>query len=165
MYGTNHSRIILYAITGCIVGLFAVVIIPDVGTLVYLVPPRNAHAGPIWYRLSAPSGTQNAIALLPAQAGAQATLMDRAAAACSHAYSRHVPADRVWSATRFGGDADGGEGPGPEANRRGVAVADTRLGDAGHSERRPSDIVCRAGNPTRRNGGRRRCRERRSMAP
>ncbi len=62
------------------------VIITGVGTLVYLVPPRNAHAGPIWYRLSAPSGTLNAIALLPAQAGGQATSVDRAAAACSHTH-------------------------------------------------------------------------------
>ena len=42
----KYFRIILYAITGCIAGLFAVVIITGVGTLVYLVPPMNAHAHP-----------------------------------------------------------------------------------------------------------------------
>jgi hypothetical protein len=46
---TNHSWIILYAITGCITGLFAMAIITGVGTLVYLVLPRNVHARPVWY--------------------------------------------------------------------------------------------------------------------
>ncbi|KAI9449458.1 hypothetical protein BJY52DRAFT_1227770 [Lactarius psammicola] len=42
--------IILYAITRGVAGLFVVVIIAGAGTLVYLVPPRNAHTQSIvWY--------------------------------------------------------------------------------------------------------------------
>lgn len=55
----------------CIAGLFALVIITGVSTLVYLVP-QNAHARPIWYRSSA----------LPL---ARATAVDRATATCSYA--------------------------------------------------------------------------------
>ena len=76
----HHSLVIQdhpVCFTGCIAGLFAVVIITGVGTLPQVLLPRLTLCGPS-YRLSVSSGTQNAIAPLPAPA----MLLDRVAAEC-----------------------------------------------------------------------------------
>ena len=82
-FGTNHARIILYSITGCVEGLLSVVIIPGVHTLAYLVPPMNPHTWPIIRVVRAirrPECRRTA-------AGEDSVLARN---------SRHVPVHQVW---------------------------------------------------------------------